>query len=97
MSLLANLVDNDKLFVYIHAMITAAQIKAARSLLGWTQDDLAGKSGVAVITIKNIERGATQSRADTLGKIKAALQGGGAEIINQDKASPAGGPGVRLR
>jgi ribosome-binding protein aMBF1 (putative translation factor) len=34
---------------------TAAQIRAARQLLGWKQTDLAAASGLKLIVIKNVE------------------------------------------
>ncbi len=78
-------------------MITPAQIRAARALLGWKQTDLAERARVSGITIKNIERGATAARSNTLGKVLSAIEGAGVEIIPLDGASVAGGPGVRMR
>jgi len=83
--------------VYPAAMMTPAQIRAARALLGWKQTDLAEASGVSEISIKNVERGATDARGSTLSKIQAALEAAGIEIIPLDGASISGGPGVRLR
>ncbi|MFI4985831.1 MAG: multiprotein-bridging factor 1 family protein [Alphaproteobacteria bacterium] len=78
-------------------MITPAQIRAARALLGWKQADLAAASGVSEITVKNIERGATDARGSTLGKIEAAVEAAGAEFISPGHPSYDGGPGVRLK
>lgn len=78
-------------------LITPAQMKAARALLGWRQADLAAASGVAEITIRTIERGATDARGSTLGKIQAALERAGIEIIPPGGASIAGDVGVRRR
>lgn len=82
---------------YPAAMITSAQIRAARALLGWKQTDLATASGVSEISVKNIERGATDARGSTLGKLQVALEEAGIEIIPQSGASISGGAGVRLR
>lgn len=82
---------------YSAAMLTPGQIRAARALLGWKQTDLAERAGISEISIKNIERGATDARASTLGKVQTALEAAGVEIIPSDGASIAGGPGVRLR
>jgi transcriptional regulator with XRE-family HTH domain len=38
-------------------MITGEQVKAARKLLGWSQEVLAGHVGVSDVAIGNIERG----------------------------------------
>lgn len=78
-------------------MMTPAQIRAARALLGWKQTDLATAAGVSEISVKNIERGATDARGSTLGKIQAAFEAAGVEIIPKDGASITGGPGVRLK
>lgn len=82
---------------YDAAMMTPAQIRAARSLLGWKQTDLAQAAGVSEISVKNIERGATDARGSTLGKIQTAFEAAGLEIIPQGGASLTGGPGVRIR
>jgi predicted transcriptional regulator len=78
-------------------MITPGQIRAARALLGWKQTDLAKASDVSEISIKNVERGATDARGSTLAKIQGAIEAAGVEIIPQNGASISGGPGVRLR
>ena len=78
-------------------MMTPAQIRAARALLGWKQIDLAERSGLSEISIKNIERGATDARGSTLGKIQIAFEAAGLEIIPQGASSLDGGPGVRIR
>lgn len=53
--------------------ITVAQMRAARALLGWTQEELAVASGMASVSIRNIERGAKAPRATSLQKIEDAL------------------------
>ncbi len=69
-------------------MITPAQIRAARALIGWKQTDLARESGLSEISIKNIERGKTDPRASTLGAIQSALERAGVSFI-RDMASGA--------
>lgn len=81
--------------LYPPAMITPGQIRAARALLGWKQTDLASASGVSEISIKNIERGATDPRASTLRAIQAAFEAGGV-IFLEEGVVRDGGPGVRL-
>jgi DNA-binding XRE family transcriptional regulator len=82
---------------YDAAMMTPAQIRAARALLGWKQTDLASAAGVSEISVKNIERGATDARGSTLGKIQSAFEAAGIEIIPARGTSLDGGPGVRVR
>jgi DNA-binding XRE family transcriptional regulator len=77
-------------------MITPAQIRAARALIGWKQTDLATASGVSEMSIKNIERGATDPRASTLLSLQSALEGAGVVFLDPG-VQREGGHGVRLR
>jgi len=80
-------------------MITAAQLRAARALLGIDQRQLAQASGLSVPTIQRMEASADMIRCnvDSLMKVIAALEHAGIELINSGALSPAGGRGVRLR
>lgn len=74
-------------------MITPAQIRAARALIGMKQTELATAAGLSEMSVKNIERGATDPRVSTLQALQGALEAAGVEFI------PAGdgrGAGVRL-
>ncbi len=82
---------------YPAAMISPEQIRAARSLLGWKQKDLAATSEVSEVSIKNIERGSTDARGSTLGKIETAFLAAGVEFIGPGQSSPDGGQGVRMK
>ena len=81
------------------AMITAAQMRAARALLGVDQRALAEAAGLSVPTIQRMEASADVIRAnvDSLMKVVAALDRAGIELIGPGAVSPAGGRGVRLR
>jgi predicted transcriptional regulator len=74
-------------------MVSVRQIKAARALLSWSQDDLATHTGVSYPTIARLESsdGHLGGRPDTVGKIIGALEAGGVEFTNGEQ------PGVRLR
>lgn len=74
-------------------MITAAQCRAARGLLDWTQQGLADAAGVGVVTIRQIESGVTEPRRATLQAVQRALESAGVEFIDEN----GGGAGVRLR
>jgi predicted transcriptional regulator len=78
------------------AMITTGQIRAARALIGWTQVDLAKASGVSEISIKNIERGATDPRASTLEAFQRAFEKAGVVFLEPGDIRD-GGEGVRLK
>ncbi len=51
-------------------MITPEQIRAARALLGWSQQNLAQQCQISTTSINNIERGEVQPRTSTLETIK---------------------------
>lgn len=77
------------------AMITPAQIRAARAMLQWKQSDLAAKSSISEVSIKNIERGKTDARASTLQAIQSALESAGVVFLDPGH-NRDGGAGVRL-
>jgi transcriptional regulator with XRE-family HTH domain len=80
-------------------MISAAQLKAARALLGIDQRQLAELSGLSVPTIQRMEAsdGVIRGNVDSLMKLVAALDAAGLEVIGEGAASPGGGRGVRLK
>ena len=76
-------------------MIEPAQIRAARALLGWRQEDLSKTSRVGTATIRRIEK-ANNNRTgyvSTLSRIQAALETAGVLFIDDDGTA---GIGVRL-
>ena len=76
-------------------MIRPAQIRAARSLIGISQNELSEMADVGISTIKRIELATEVSgSARTLVKIQSALEKAGIEFI---PAEGGKGPGVRLR
>lgn len=68
--------------------ISIRQVKAARALLAWSQEELAAKSGVSVPTVKRLEAqdGPLGGRADTVEKIRSALEVAGVEFTNGDQS-----------
>jgi len=80
-------------------MFTAAQLRAARVLLGIDQRQLAEMSGLSVPTIQRMEASETMVRGnvDSLVKLIAAFDAAGIEMIDEGAASTAQGRGVRLR
>ena len=80
-------------------MLTAAQMKAARALVGMEQRTLAARSGVSLPTIQRMETsdGVVRGVIETLMKVMEALQAAGVEFINEGAISNGGGRGVRLR
>jgi transcriptional regulator with XRE-family HTH domain len=75
-------------------VITAAQIRAARAMLGWSAAELASRSGVSKRTMVNIEAGSgvPSTTAGTLYSLKSALEAAGIEFIG----TPDDRPGIRI-
>lgn len=80
-------------------MITAAQMRSARALLGIDQRTLADAAGVSVPTIQRMEAsdGQVRGNVDSLVKVVEALELAGVELIAEGAASSDGGRGVRLK
>jgi len=81
------------------AMITAAQMRAARALLGIDQRELAERSGLSLPTIQRMEAsdGVVRGNVDSLMKLVGALAANGIELIGEGATSSKGGRGVRLK
>jgi transcriptional regulator with XRE-family HTH domain len=80
-------------------MITAAQLRASRALLGIDQRRLAELSGLSLPTIQRMEasEGVIRGNVDSLMKLVAALDASGIELISDNATSSSGGRGVRLK
>ena len=73
-------------------MITSRQVRAARALLGWTQETLADKALVALTALKRFEsESGLQVREDTCDRIRAALEASGIIFLVSER-----GEGVML-
>lgn len=74
--------------------VSIRQIKAARALLGWSQEELAAWATVSLPTVKRLEAedGLLGGRSETADKIRGALEIAGIEFIDEN----GGGAGVRL-
>lgn len=73
-------------------MVSPRQIRAARALLGWSQQDLADAAIVSVNALARLEKGKVDSRVSTLQSIERTLKKAGIEFLSVDKK----GEGVRL-
>lgn len=80
-------------------MITAAQMKAARALLGIDQRQLAEASGLSLPTIQRMEAsdGHIRGNVDSLVKLVNAFDALGIELIAAGAVSQGGGRGIRLK
>jgi transcriptional regulator with XRE-family HTH domain len=80
-------------------MITSAQLRAARALLGLDQRRLAELSELSVPTIQRMEAsdGVIRGNVDSLMKLIGALDKAGIELISDNATSQGGGRGIRLK
>ncbi|MAQ71295.1 MAG: hypothetical protein CL565_03780 [Alphaproteobacteria bacterium] len=69
--------------------ITTAQIRGARGILNWSQQDLSNRTNISTTSIGAIEKGSTQPRESNLAIIRKAFEKGGIEFTS--------GSGVRLK
>jgi transcriptional regulator with XRE-family HTH domain len=76
-----------------YEMITASQCRAARALIGWSQQELASQAGVGIMTVHQLEKDGSQPRRATLEVVERALESAGVEFIEEN----GGGAGVRWR
>jgi transcriptional regulator with XRE-family HTH domain len=76
-------------------MLEPGQIRAARALLGWRQEELSRASGVGTATIRRIENGGSpiSGNISTVMRIQAAYEKAGILFISEDEIA---GMGVRL-
>lgn len=73
-------------------MITPAQMRAGRALLGWSQQQLADAASIGLASVNNYERGASDPRLSTLREARDAMAKAGVIFIE-----PAGGEGEGAR
>jgi transcriptional regulator with XRE-family HTH domain len=80
-------------------MMTSAQLRAARALLGIDQKKLAELADVSIATIQRMEmsEGNVRGVVDSLTKVVDALDRSGVELIGESYAGVQGGRGVRLK
>jgi DNA-binding XRE family transcriptional regulator len=63
------------------ATLTAAQCRAARALVDWTQEKLGAEAEVSPFTIRNFEGGKTSPNRATLEVLRRALEAAGVEFL----------------
>src|ERR1039458_595944 len=73
--------------------IIPAQIRAARSLVNWSQDDLAKAAGVALTSVRDIEGERRAADSGTVPDARRALENVGVEFLC---GTDEHGPGVRF-
>jgi len=76
-------------------LITSAQIRAARAMLGWSREELSKHSGVGISALMRLESsdGVPSGNIKTFGAVQQAYEKSGIEFIG----TPESGAGVRWR
>ena len=76
-------------------MITGAEVRAARKLLGWTQKELASKSRIGGQKVSEVEKDKLDRVLEAFFyfQVQAALEQVGVIFVDENGE----GPGVRLR
>ncbi len=67
--------------MYREETLKAPQIKAARALIDWSQEDLANASGISVGTVRKLELGNISPRGKTNQYIRQAFEAEGLEFL----------------
>ena len=74
--------------------VSPAQCRAARGLLGWSQQQLARQAGVGVVTVHQFEAGISEPRRATVEVIRRAFEAAGVLFFD---GGDDGGPGLRFQ
>jgi ribosome-binding protein aMBF1 (putative translation factor) len=74
-------------------MISGKQVRAARGLLGWSQQELADRALVSVSAVIRLERAASGSLSTTVESVERTLRASGIEFLFETSTV---GEGVRL-
>ena len=66
-------------------MINGKVIRAARGLVGWSQGELARRSGVSINTVVRFEHSnpIAAARVETLKRVTDALEAGGVKVVGK--------------
>lgn len=80
----ASLEVTKKGFAMAFVSIGARQIKAARALLDWSQEDLAMAANLSIATIRKLELGGISPRSSTTNVLRASFEEAGVEFIDSE-------------
>jgi DNA-binding transcriptional regulator YiaG len=66
------------------------QSRAARAWLGWSQEDFARRSNVAVNTVRNFERGQKPLHPNSVAAMRLAIEAAGVRLVFDKRGRAAG-------
>jgi transcriptional regulator with XRE-family HTH domain len=67
------------------SIVLPEQIRAARAILGWSQDELASAAHVSKPTIADFERHAREPMVNNLSAIRRACEEAGIQFIEEEE------------
>ncbi|MHC2109123.1 helix-turn-helix transcriptional regulator [Methylobacterium sp. CM6246] len=71
------------------SLIVPAQIRAARAMLGWTQEELAARSGISKRSILSLEIEETIPKEETKTRVVRSLEAAGIEFRRTSDYRPS--------
>jgi transcriptional regulator with XRE-family HTH domain len=74
-------------------VVISAQIRAARALLNWSQERLAGEAGVGATTVRDIESQRRPTDTGAMRQLRRAFENAGVRFVS---GAADGGAGVRF-
>jgi len=78
---------------FVVTLVLPCQCRAARGLLDWTQEELAGRAGISRSTVRDFEHGRHVLQASSAERMVAAFEAAGVVLTGEE----GGGVGVRFR
>ena len=75
-------------------MLTPAQLRGARAMIGWSRERLAEETGVPNRTLEKFETGNGDLRLQAASRVRRTLEKAGLVFLDPDQEL---GPGVRMR
>jgi transcriptional regulator with XRE-family HTH domain len=82
-------IDLRENILYLGAMLTPAQCRAARGWLDWNQADLAREARVSMSTVRDFESGKRTPIANNLEALRRAIEAAGVQLVFR-KGKPVG-------
>lgn len=70
---------------HIISNVIPEQIRAARAILGWSQDDLASAANVSKPTVADFERHAREPMVNNLLAIRRACEDAGIQFVEEEE------------
>ncbi len=74
-------------------VVIPSQIRAGRSLLGWSQEQLAAAAGISISSVRDVESQKRPADSSAVTAIRQTLENAGVIFVTGDDQA---GPGVRL-